>query len=241
MPEMRTFRDHLLPWAPKERKQLNQEKTLASLGTDGNERGWNGKMPSTLTFLCNFSSKISYHFMETSLQRLHLLLLKWMWKLHWFLWQGVSLFLYSGRRWGKRNAVLQYRAASASSGFLQLTGCSWGCVLPCIFIPAVSLCSAPVSSEMSLIRKVSEKAVYIVILFGFSCIKPPADQAPLDMSASEWIFIQCRKGRKLTRAENFSGFQKAVIFFYHCSHQPAIQPASRSHRLFVCLNRPWRC
>lgn len=198
-------------------------------------------MPSTLTFLCNFSSKISYHFMETSLQRLHLLLLKWMWKLHWFLWQGVSLFLYSGRRWGKRNAVLQYRAASASSGFLQLTGCSWGCVLPCIFIPAVSLCSAPVSSEMSLIRKVSEKAVYIVILFGFSCIKPPADQAPLDMSASEWIFIQCRKGRKLTRAENFSGFQKAVIFFYHCSHQPAIQPASRSHRLFVCLNRPWRC
>lgn len=69
---------------------------------------------------------------------------------------------------GKRNAALRYRAGSASTGFLQLTGCSWGCVLPCIFIPAVSLCSAPVSSEMSLIRKVSEKAVYKVILFGFS-------------------------------------------------------------------------
>lgn len=135
---------------------------------------------------------------------------------------------------GKRNAVLQYRAGSASTGFLQLTGCSRGCVLPCIFIPAVLLCSAPVSSEMSLIRKVCEKAIYIVILFGFFFIKPPADQAPLDMSDSEWIFIQCRKARKLTRAENFSGFQKAVVFFYHCSHQPAVRPAS-SHDLVGCL------
>lgn len=78
---------------------------------------------------------------------------------------------------------------------------------------------------MSLIKKKCEKAVYVVILFLF-LIKPAADQAPLVMSTSEWIFIQCRKAEKLTRAEILMGFQKTVVFLCWCSQQPAAQHAS---------------
>lgn len=100
------------------------------------------------------------------------------------------------------------------------------CTLPCLFILAALLSNVPVSYEMSLIRKECEKAVYVVILFLF-LVKPAADQGLLIMLASEWIFTQCRrKAGKLTRAEIFTVFSKAVVFFYRCSHHPAVQPAS---------------
>jgi len=93
---------------------------------------------------------------------------------------------------------------------------------------------------MSFIRKECKKAFYVVILFLF-LIKPAADQAPLIMSASEWIFIQCRKAGKITGAENFTGFLKTVVSkLLPPAFSPACkQPSSRG--LFLRLNGPQRC
>lgn len=90
------------------------------------------------------------------------------------------------------------------------------CTPPYIFIVLALLSNPPVSEEMSLTRKECKKAVYVVILFLFLIKPAAADQAPLLLSASEWIFIQCRKTKKPTRAE--------IVF---CSHQLASHSASR--------------
>lgn len=55
---------------------------------------------------------------------------------------------------------------------------------------------------------------------------------------NEYSYNAEKQGNSLEQ-KIFLVFRK--LLFYPCSHHPAAQPASRSCRLFVCLNRPWRC